>query len=226
MSGSWIPAREADFVDLVGRWKICLSDSTRVGAFGWNAADCGEVIAHIENFEDALAEYKIDMTPEKRLNRDEKRAALREGMQDFAATSVRRNKRMPGADKLFMGIGPEDKTDTPQGAVSDAIDMTITNNPVADSHAHIIHYKKLGAANRAKAPWHLAVFQIVIQGPGEGDPAIDDDAVWSKDIINLSSPYYHQHNSADVGKTCWYRARWEADGGKQGLWAMSRAMIP
>jgi hypothetical protein len=226
MSGSWIPAREQDFVDLVGRWKVAISDSAKETAFGWDTAECGELLTKIGDFDDALAEYKLDKTPEKRLDKDEKREVLTTGMQDFAATSVRRNKKMSGADKLFMGIGPEDKTDTPQGTVSDAVDMTITNDPVADSSKHIIHYKKLGAANKAKDPWHLAIFQIYIQGPGESAPAIDDDAVWSKDFINMSSPFLCEHRSADAGKICWYRVRWEATNGKKGPWAMARAMIP
>jgi hypothetical protein len=104
--------------------------------------------------------------------------------------------------------------------------MTITNDPLVDSHRHIIHYKKLGAAGRGKAPWRLAVFQTYIQAPGDPSPLIDGESFWSRDYISMKSPFKRPHRSADSGKTCWYRACWESQGGKQGAWSMARAMIP
>jgi hypothetical protein len=133
---------------------------------------------------------------------------------------------LTAADFISLGLKVPDTTPSPGSTVTDTVDMTITNDPVADSHRQIIRYKRLGAANKSKAPWHMAVLQIYIQAAGDPDPAIDDDALWSKDIVNLSSPYIHQHHSADAGKTCWYRAHWEAENSDKGQWSMARAMIP
>jgi hypothetical protein len=128
-------------------------------------------------------------------------------------------------DVLAMGFSLVDDTPTSVTMVTDAVDMTISNDPLPDSYRQIIHYKILGAASRSKEPYLLAVFQIYIQGPGDPPPRIDDDSVWSNDIINMKSPYTHQHLSTDVGKTCWFRARWQAKGGKRGPWTMRRAGI-
>jgi hypothetical protein len=223
---SWIPAREQDLVDLVAIWEATLSDAAKKTAFGWDATQCSNVLAVIGEFLNARNEYQVDKTKAKRLVKDEKKKALEAAMRKFANTSIRFNDKMTVADKLALGIGPGDETDTPQGQVTDTVDMTITNDAAADSHTHIIHYKKLGANNNAKAPWHLAVFQTYVQGPGDPEPLIDDDALWSRDIINMSSPFTHQYRSADAGKTAWYRAHWEAESSDKGQWSMSRAMIP
>jgi hypothetical protein len=72
----------------------------------------------------------------------------------------------------------------------------------------------------------MGVFQICIRKPGEPEPSISDESVWSKDIICLSSPLKIQHKDTDAGKDCYYRAHWEALDGKKGKWSMIRAMIP
>jgi hypothetical protein len=158
--------------------------------------------------------------------KDEAKAALDTAMRDFTNASIRYNRKMTSADKLFLGVPTRDPARALRREVTDTVDMTITNDPAVDSHRHIIHYKRLGAESRSKDPYHLAVFQTYIQGPGESEPRIDDDAAWSKDITNMASPFVQQHRSADAGKTCWYRSRWEALNNAKGPWSMERAMIP
>jgi hypothetical protein len=129
-------------------------------------------------------------------------------------------------DREKMHLPLLNQKSTPQGTVNEAVEITITNDPMADSHRHILHYKREGASNKAKAPWHLAVFQIYIQGPDDPAPMIDSERFWSKDFINMDSPYTHQHVSTDVGKICWYRAHWEASSSAKGPLSMARAQIP
>jgi hypothetical protein len=128
-------------------------------------------------------------------------------------------------DAVAMGFTLIDDARTGTAVVTDSVDMSITNDPQPDSHTHIIHYRKLGAPNRSKAPWHLAVFQTYIQGPGDPEPLADDDSFWSADITNMKSPYTHQHLSTDIGKTCWYRTRWQAKNGNKGPWTMKKAGV-
>jgi hypothetical protein len=42
----------------------------------------------------------------------------------------------------------------------------------------------------------------------------------------MTSPLRHQHDTADAGKMAWYRAHWEAEGGKKSEWTMACATIP
>ncbi|MDR3324576.1 MAG: hypothetical protein LBS82_01120 [Spirochaetaceae bacterium] len=225
-SKDWVPTREQDLVDLLAHWDAMLGDSAQKTAFGWDGVVCAQILIKISEFLDARAEYQAEKTKSRQLAKDRKKAAVKAAMRKFANSSVRFNDKMQPEDKLELGIGPHDETDTEQGEVGNAVDMTITNDPLANSHRHILHYRKLGSKSKAKAPWHMAVFQTYIQGPGDPDPDIRNEAMWSKDIINMTTPLKHQHNPADAGKMAWYRAHWEANGGKKGDWSMACATIP
>jgi hypothetical protein len=222
----WLPRREQDLFELATVWDEWLSDAAKQTAFGWRAAECAAVVLKIGTFFEKRAAYQADRSKARRLLKNAAMKVLVAAMRKFANDAIRFNDLMNVADKFVMGIGPVDETDTPQGSVGDGVEMTVTNGLLVDSHIQYIHYKRQGAANRAKAPWHLAVFQMYVQGPGDPAPLVNNDALWSRDIINLASPFVVQHGDADAGKTCWYRAHWEALDGKKGPWSMVRAMIP
>jgi hypothetical protein len=222
----WVPSREQDLVELVTLWDEWLSDTAKQTAFGWKAAECAAVVLKIGTYLEKRAAYLADKSKARRLDKNAAMEVLKAAMRKFANDAIRFNDLMTVAQKFLMGVGPHDEVDTPQGAVADAVEMTVVNDPVPDSHTQIIHYKKMGFKSRAKAPWHMGVFQICIRNPGEPAPDIDDESVWSKDIICLSSPFVYKHRAVDVGKDCYYRAHWEAEDGKKGGWTMVRAMIP
>jgi hypothetical protein len=48
----------------------------------------------------------------------------------------------------------------------------------------------------------MAIFQTYIQSPDDPDPAIDNEDTWSKDIINLSSPFGPQASLHGCGQNC------------------------
>jgi hypothetical protein len=227
MSKTWLPNREQDLVEMVvEEWFVRVTDAAMIAAYDWRTALCALMAGFIEGFSKARHAYLIDKTKEKRIEKDAKKKMLTKAMQEFANTSIRWNNLMPESEKVAMGIHPRGTTHTPQGDVTDVVAMTIINDSVLESHRHIISYKKLGSASKAKAPWHMAIFQIYIQGPGDPVPVIDDEDTWSNDVINMATPFIHKHRSTDVGKIAWYRACWVARGGKKGDWTTGRAMIP
>jgi hypothetical protein len=131
------------------------------------------------------------------------------------------------ADAVAMGFHLIDDTRTVVTKVNDAVDIDeITNGAIPGSHIHVIGYRIEGRPTRAKAPYHLAIFQVYIQGPGDPPPILNSDRDWSKDYVSMNEPFELRHEPGDVGKTAYYRAQWETDGGIKGPWAMSSAEVP
>jgi hypothetical protein len=188
------------------------------GTAEWPHIPAAEIEKLTELFDDFHRKHMVckgDPTSADRLARKEAADRLEEFMRYFIKRYLNFDP-VTDVDREKMHLHLRDTKPTPQGPVSDGVEVTITNDPLADSHRHILHYKREGASNKAKAPWHLVVFQTHIQEPDTPDPMIDGERFWSKDFINLDSPYTHQHLSTDAGKTCWYRAHWEASNGAKG----------
>jgi hypothetical protein len=130
-------------------------------------------------------------------------------------------------DAVAMGFHLIDDTRTTLTVVSEAVDIDeITNGPIPGSHTHIIRYHIEGHPHRSKAPYHLAVFQVYIRGPADPEPILNSERGWSKDYVSMNEPFELRHEPGDVGKTAYYRAHWETDGGLKGPWAMSSAEVP
>jgi hypothetical protein len=126
-----------------------------------------------------------------------------------------------------MGFHLLDDIRTTVTAVNDAVDIdSITNGPIPGSHTHILHYHIEGSPRRAKAPYHLAVFQVYIQGADDPPPILNSERGWSKDYVSLNEPFELRHEPGDVGKTAHYRALWETEGGVKGPWSMASAEVP
>ncbi|MDR3325333.1 MAG: hypothetical protein LBS82_05045, partial [Spirochaetaceae bacterium] len=115
MSDDWIPNREQDLVDLLVFWDEALGNSEKRAAYGWSAPDCGAIVIKIAKFLEARTEYHNNKTKGNRLDKDAKKAILVAAMRDFANTSIRWNKKIPIQDRLNLGVGLKDETDTPQG---------------------------------------------------------------------------------------------------------------
>jgi hypothetical protein len=222
----WLPPREQDLFELATVWDEWLSDTAKRTAYEWKADRCAAVVLKIGTFLEKRAASLAVKSKAKCLAKNNALKALKKAMRKFANDAIRFNDLIMPEDKLLLGIGPLDESDTAQGDVEDGVEMTVTNDSKPDSHTQIIHYKRSGAANRSKAPWHMGVFQICIRKAGDPPPDVNDDSVWSKDIICLSSPFVYKHRAVDAGKDCYYRAHWEALDGKKGGWTMVRAMIP
>jgi hypothetical protein len=177
------------------------------------------------DWDEAYSKTKGPHTPVDTEKKNEARTAGEKGLRYFIQRYLIWEP-VTNADRVAMGLPLGDLINTPGGEIKDTVAMSFRNDPRPDTHTQYTDYKKTGAANKAKEPYHMAVFQRYIQGPGDPAPSVDKDELWSRDIINMSSPLETKFDSAGAGKICWYRARWEGKDSQQGRWTMAFAMIP
>jgi hypothetical protein len=110
MSNEWLPRKEQDLVSLLARWDAWLNSTAKQKAFGWDTSECALVALKIGDFLSARIEYHISPMPENRLDKDEKKEVIEEAMRVFANSSIRYNTQMTDAERLFLGIHPQDNT--------------------------------------------------------------------------------------------------------------------
>jgi hypothetical protein len=49
-----------------------------------------------------------------------------------------------------------------------------------DIYTQYTDYCIFGSESKSKGHYHVAVFQICLQGPGESPPSVDNDAIWGR----------------------------------------------
>jgi hypothetical protein len=131
------------------------------------------------------------------------------------------------ADAVKMGFHLLAHTYTVVTEVNDAVDIdSITNGPIPGSHVHVVRYRIDGHARRAKSPYHLAIFEVYIQGAGDPPPVLNSEKGWGKSFNCMNEPFELRHESGDQGKVAHYRAAWESKSGVIGPWSMASAEIP
>jgi hypothetical protein len=211
----WIPRNEQGLIDLMARWDTYLGDAAKKTAFGWDTAACGAVALKMLDFSSAREEYEGDKTKEKRLAKDEAKEAAIKAMRDFANTSIRFNKKMTDADKLFMGISPRDSTYTPP-ATPETWPVCEVELPATGEV--LVKYTDSGTGKKAR-PHGVrgAEFVLVIRAPGDPAPAADEDFIVSE--FSDVSPKEIKRNLSDRGKMLYFRTRWEVSEAKKGPWS-------
>jgi hypothetical protein len=154
------------------------------------------------------------------------KAALREALSDLLDRGLLLPPRTV-EDAVAMGFELVDDTRTVPTEVHDSVDMdSITNGAIPGSHTHVITYRIEGSPHRAKTPYHLAVFQVYVKDTEDPEPVLNNQQGWSNDYISMTEPFEFRHEARDVGKTAYYRAHWETNGGLKGPWAMADAKVP
>ena len=130
-------------------------------------------------------------------------------------------------DLLNMGFHERDSTRTPVEKIDDFVDIdTILNGVIPGTHDHTVHYRILGHPTRAKAPYQMAIFQVYVRGPADPEPVLKSEEPWGPDQTCMNEPFEVSYEPQDMGKTAYYRARWQVIGGVRGGWSMATAIIP
>jgi hypothetical protein len=174
----------------------------------------------------AYAACKVAHLPKDTEKKNLAEKALRKSLTDLLDRGFLLDPRT-AEDAVAMGFELIDPTHTVPTEVTDTVDMDrITNGPIPGSHTHVINYRIDGSTHRAKAPYHMAVFQVYIKNADDPAPSLHNDQGWSKDYVNLTEPFEMVHKDEDANKIAYYRAHWEAHGGLKGKWAMASARIP
>jgi hypothetical protein len=112
---NWIPAKEADRLELMGTWKAGLANPVYKSQFGWADAECTALITLIEMAQSAHANYVEDNSTARGITKRRTMNEALAGMRDFAWSYIRHNKKMSPEYKIVFGIREEDREPTPSG---------------------------------------------------------------------------------------------------------------
>jgi hypothetical protein len=211
---NWVPRKEQDVVDLCKKWAAVLADSAKISAYGWDAAECAKVLGLINAFLTARGDYEVDDSTAKRIVKDEARAEAIGAMRDFANSSIRFNKKMDDAAKLFMGIGPKDTTLTAHGAPVSQPETAVENTHNHYEHrVRAIHpgrgdHSKPADACRVRYAWQVG-----------GERPVSGGDIKGSTKITRKAAYIVRHSEVDKGKTAYYATAYENDKGDTGKWS-------
>ena len=112
----WLPTKEADLVNLVKKWIPALGDSAKQTLYGWYAGECAETAEKLEAYAAADTAFQADDSTANRIAKNNAKTEAVAAMRDFAAGSIRNNKKMHDEDKVYFGIHLADKNPTPHPA--------------------------------------------------------------------------------------------------------------
>jgi hypothetical protein len=209
----WVPTREQDLVDLAEKWKAGLSDTAKITAFGWEQAECAEIVGKITAFLTARTAYETDNSTGNRIAKDESKGEMVDAMRDFANSSIRFNKKMRDEEKLVYGIHPADTTPTYHGTPTSQPDTEIENT--RNHYEHQVRAINRERGDRSK-PADAYGVRYAWQVGGE-KPASGADLPKSK--FSRKTTHVVQHTEADKGKTSYYSTCYESSRGDIGPWS-------
>ena len=209
----WVPTREAELADLAQRWITGVSDAAKQNAFGWEAAECTAVAGLLNAYVTGEAAYAEDDSTAKRIARDNAKTAAVAAMRDFAAGSIRNNKKMHDEDKVYFGIHLPDKTPT--------------RHPAPQSRPVFAGLKPLGGF-RIEIHFHdehTPDKRAILSGCNGcllcytwGPERIIDYTLLVKTVLMTRAPYTLALPPESEGKFLSCAARWQNDRGELGPW--------
>jgi hypothetical protein len=209
----WIPRKEQDLVDLMGKWDLWLADTDKKTAFGWDTPTCAQVVLKIGAFLNARNEYQANDSSVNLLAKDEAKEEAVDYIRDFANSSIRYNKKMTDSDKLFLGIHPKDPTHTPHPAPTSQPETVVENTTNHYEHRlTALHHETRTASKPDDAYGVRYAWQV-----GGEKPASGADLPHSK--FSRKTSIVITHSEADKSKTAYYAACYENSKGDQGTWS-------
>jgi hypothetical protein len=203
MPGShWLPRREQDFADLCVKWKAALEDPALAAAFGWDPVEAAVVLTFIAAFLTARAAYGQVNSSRNRLAKDEARKAAEHGMEFFANTSIRYNRKMKEEDKQDYGIRTPDHVSTPVTAPD--------SYPEAEADTSIIRQVTIrfwDSLTKKRGKPH-GVHGAEIRWAILGHVPLSVDELTNSDF-DTASPFTLKFDESDRGKRLYFCLRWE-----------------
>jgi hypothetical protein len=154
---------------------------------------------------------------------------MKAGMQDFANSSIRYNKKMTAEEKAVLGILPaKPSSSTPKPKPTDLVEFEISTVP--SDHRIIARFRISGSIRWGKGHYHAAEIRYWVR-PLDAPPPVDaNDEGWHS-VADTASPWEKVFPGADAGKRLYIRMRWENnvtgeddDAGK-GPWSIMQNVI-
>jgi hypothetical protein len=209
----WLPTREQDLADLCQRWKAVLEGEGNQAKFGWDVHDCLDLLQAVKAFLQAREAYEANRTPENRLRKDKAEKEVITLMRGFANSSVRYNKKMDDADRLPLGIRPEDSTRTTHEAPASQ-PLTVVENTHNHFEHKVIAYNPATEKHDKPDDAYGVCYALQVGG---AEPASGGDIL--KTEFSRKTHFIVQHKEADKGKTAYYAVCYENGKGKKGPWS-------
>lgn len=174
---------------------------------GWKSAYDGHIKAH----DDARTATQAKETARGKLE-----TALRGGFK-----KVNGSVGMDDPTRVSVGLRPREAARTSIGAPST---RPIGRVEVKPNQTLILHFVDEETPTRLAKPRGVQGCQIWSH-VGDAPPA--DVTQYSFLALDTRTPYTHQHEAADAGKTAYYVLRWQNAKGEPGQWSdVIRAKIP
>jgi hypothetical protein len=196
-------------VELATVWDALLSDTAKQTAFKWDAAKCSPVVLLIGTFFEKREAYLADRTKAKRLTKDKAKKAAMKAMRVFANDAVRFNDLMTLEDKLLMGIGPVDETETAQGDPDRPPVFTLKPR----DYCQVAAVVRADGTTRIAIPDWAAGVVLLLQIGGER-PASPDDLPSIRLITRAR--YTIRFAAKDSGKKAYVSFQWQNTTGVKG----------
>jgi hypothetical protein len=205
-SGHWIPEGEQDLVDLLARWDEYLSSASKRTEFGWDVAECSSATLKIGNFLSARLEYHANNSSGNLFIKNAARKAVVAMMRDFANSSIRYNKKMTDADKLYLGIKKRASHNAPQPAPIDHVSFVLRGD--AQAHAVWADYRIDGSVGHSKGRYHGVEVRFWTLALDATAPPTADEPAWRSEV-DTATPWSHTFGAHEIGMRLYVSMRWE-----------------
>jgi hypothetical protein len=192
---------------------LATHDPAKRTAFGWDAAECSEVLGKIGDFETARVDYQNNKTHGKWLTKDEKKKAMDAAVRAFANSSIRFNGKMTAEEKEYLGIRLRDTIATPVPAPTL---QPVTVAVPSGSRKHTVTAINPETHNKKRPPFVKGVaFAHKLRQPDEPKAVAKEmPSVFRKDtVIDFT------WEEADIGKVADYATAYENEGTERGNWS-------
>jgi len=220
----WLPNKRADQLVMANRWvQVLAGKATAWGVPPADVTSLGNLTGEAEGALELINSGEDTKAVRAKCRSDFK---LLEAKMRYIKRHYFLQPPLTDEDMASLGLPLADTINTPTTEVKDTTELRVTNDTAADTHVQYVHFKIAGSTGDSKDPYYACIMQTCIRAPAEPPPSIDNDAEWSKDIVCMATPEKIQHKAADAGKTCYYRAQWQAHNSVKGKWTPVSATVP
>jgi hypothetical protein len=215
----YIPAKDADFIEWVENFSgLCALNKT-----AWGLPD-----ADVTAFQAVVAEYKgiyetatgPNATKADILNKNEKKAALKERVRDFKRRNIDPNRAVtdPDRERLRLPIRDTKPTPVPPPSTVPEFEFTYPGARRID-----LHFRDFGSEHRAKPKG--AAGAMIAYEVRDTPPTNQSQLLHS--LFTGRTPYHFEFQEEERGKTVYFCLCWQNGKGQRGPWSeIQSAIIP
>jgi hypothetical protein len=209
----WIPHDEGNFAIFAHAWAEALEDAAKIAAFGWDPGECSAAVSIFRTYLAAFKRYTGVNSAGNRLVKDEAKAVAMDVMREFAAASIRGNKKMPDSAKLALGIRARKRTHTRHKTPESVPSTEVGTTAAHYQHRVYANNPETGESTKPDGVWGVCYgWQVGGEKPTDG-------ADLPKSKFSRRTRLCIHHTEADAGKRVHYSTCYQNVRGDQGQWS-------